>query len=112
MNEPHLKLEFFFDKNNIRMDRYGSGGQLSTSIGNPIRNTQGGPGGMSSDLMGGIYKAVRIFTQKRNFRPGSVVMPLKGGIKRTLKKIDYDAGTAKTRSGKHIILSQMTTVEW
>ena len=111
MSEPHLQINFYFNGNQVVMEKVYDG-HLDTSFGHHIINTQGGKGGMASSMSDLIHKAVRIFTQQRNFRVGSVVTHLKGGNKRTLKSIDYGAGTAKSESGKHIILSQMMTLEW
>jgi hypothetical protein len=109
-NEPHLRLDFYFDGNYCKMDKFNNG-NLDISIGHPVSNANGGPGGMSSDLMDEIYSAIRIFTQRRNFRVGSVVTHIKGGNNQTIKSIDYVAGTAKSESGTHIILSQTRVVE-
>ena len=100
------------DRGYMRMDEY-SNGHFGTSIGFPLKSTNGGPGGMASELMDEFYIAARRFQQRRSFRPGTMVTPIKGGgWKARIAHLDYEIGKATLDSGKAVLLRQMEVVEW
>ncbi len=108
---PTLRLDFHFAGNYLRMAKH-DGNHLDIVLGFPLKNTNGGPGGMSSELMREIYKAIDRFTRRRNFRIGSKITSQGGLTRGIISAIDYEAGTAVLECGGVVKLKKMTTTEY